>query len=60
MDNKRIACAARWVKDPFKEAAAKITGDTRIQAESAVEKIGGKVWNATDGAKKAVHGAAEK
>jgi uncharacterized protein YjbJ (UPF0337 family) len=60
MDNDRIAGAANKVKGSVKEAIGKITGDTKTQAEGAVEKTAGQVQQAAGGAKDAVREAADK
>ena len=41
MDSDRKADAAKQVKGSVKEAIGKLTGDTRIQAEGAAEKVEG-------------------
>lgn len=54
MDKDRIAGAAHQAKGAVKEAAGKMTGDKKTQAEGAAEKAAGKVQNAVGGAKDAV------
>jgi uncharacterized protein YjbJ (UPF0337 family) len=54
MDKDRIKGAAHEVKGSVKEAAGKVTGDTKTQAEGAAEKAAGKVQNAVGGAKDAM------
>jgi uncharacterized protein YjbJ (UPF0337 family) len=57
MDKDRVKGAAHEVKGAVKEAAGKVTGDTKTQAEGKAEKVGGKVQNAAGGAKDAVRDA---
>ena len=59
MDKDRIAGAAHQAKGAVKEAAGKVTGDGKLQAEGAGEKAAGKVQNAIGGAKDAVRDAAK-
>jgi len=54
MDKDRIDGAANQAKGAVKETAGKITGDTKLQAEGAADKLKGKVQNAVGGAKDAV------
>ena len=56
MDNDRIAGVGKQVKGAVKEAAGKVTGDTKLQAEGKADKVAGKVQNAVGGAKDAVRG----
>lgn len=51
MDRDRIAGAVNQAKGSVKEAAGKATGDTKLQAEGAADKIKGKVQNAVGAAK---------
>lgn len=60
MDKDRIKGAAHEAKGAVKEAAGKVTGDAKIEAEGKVEKNLGKVQNAAGGAKDAVREAARK
>ncbi|PPQ30418.1 CsbD family protein [Rhodopila globiformis] len=46
MDKDRIEGTGHQVKGAIKEAAGKVTGDTKTQAEGAAEKAAGKVQNA--------------
>jgi uncharacterized protein YjbJ (UPF0337 family) len=57
MDKDRIKGAGHQAKGAVKEAAGKVTGDKRTEAEGAAEKAGGKVQNAVGGAKDAVKDA---
>jgi uncharacterized protein YjbJ (UPF0337 family) len=54
MDKDRIEGAAHQAKGAVKETIGKVTGDTKTQAEGAVEKAAGKVQNAVGGAKDAI------
>ncbi len=54
MDKDRIAGAAHQAKGNIKEAAGKVTGDKKTQAEGAAEKAAGKVQNAAGQAKDAI------
>ena len=51
MDKDRIAGAAKQAKGAIKDAAGKVTGDTKLQAEGKADKAGGKVQNTVGGAK---------
>lgn len=54
MDKDRIKGALHQAKGSLKEAAGKMTGDKKTQAEGAVEKESGKVRSAIGGIKDAV------
>jgi uncharacterized protein YjbJ (UPF0337 family) len=60
MDKDRIEGAAKTMKGSVKDAAGKITGDSKMQAEGKADKMEGKVQNAVGGAKDAVRDAADK
>ncbi|HEY1837408.1 MAG: CsbD family protein [Rhizomicrobium sp.] len=60
MDKDRIAGSANQAKGSVKEAAGKVTGDTKLQAEGAADKAKGKVQNTVGGAKDAVRDALDK
>ena len=51
MDKDRSAGVGHQVKGAVKEAAGKVTGDKKLEAEGKGEKVGGKVQNAVGGAK---------
>ena len=51
MDKDRVEGMAHQAKGAVKEAAGKLTGDKKTQAEGKAEKVGGKVQNAMGGAK---------
>ncbi len=57
MDKDRIAGSANQAKGAIKEAAGKVTGDSKLQAEGAADKAVGKVQNAVGGAKDAIREA---
>ena len=59
MDKDRIEGAANQAKGAIKQAAGKVTGDTKLQAEGAADKAKGKVQNAVGGAKDALRDAAK-
>jgi uncharacterized protein YjbJ (UPF0337 family) len=60
MDKDRIEGAAHQAKGAVKEAAGKVIGDKKTQAEGASEKAAGKVQNAVGGAKDAVRNATDR
>ncbi|NEI74867.1 CsbD family protein [Rhizobium lusitanum] len=60
MDKDRIEGAAKQVKGSIKEAAGKVTGDGKLEAEGKAEKVAGKVQNAVGGAKDAARDALKK
>jgi uncharacterized protein YjbJ (UPF0337 family) len=60
MDSDRIKGAAHQVKGAVKEAAGKVTGDTKTEAEGAAEKAAGKVQNAVGGMKDSAREALKK
>ncbi len=51
MDQDRIKGAANQAKGSMKDAAGKITGDAKLQAEGKADKLKGKVQNAVGGMK---------
>ncbi len=53
MDKDRVEGAATKVKGSIKEAAGKLTGDAKLQAEGKADKAAGKVQNAVGGLKDA-------
>ena len=57
MDKDRIAGAANQAKGAIKQAAGKVTGDSKLQAEGAADKAAGKVQNAVGGVKDAIRDA---
>jgi len=60
MDKDRVEGAGHQVKGAVKEAAGKMTGDQKLQAEGKTEKAAGKVQNAIGGAKDSVRDALNK
>lgn len=54
MDHDRIKGAANQAKGSVKEAAGKMTGDAKLQAEGKADKLKGKVQNAAGGVKDAI------
>jgi uncharacterized protein YjbJ (UPF0337 family) len=59
MDKDRIAGAAKEIKGGVKDAAGKLTGDDKLQAEGKAEKAAGKAQNAFGKAKDAAREAAD-
>jgi uncharacterized protein YjbJ (UPF0337 family) len=57
MDKDRTAGIGHQVKGSVKEAAGKVTGDKKLEAEGKGEKIGGKVQNAVGGTKDTIRDA---
>jgi len=56
MDKDRVAGSAKQAKGAVKEAAGKLTGDSKLEAEGKADKVAGKVQNAVGGFKDAVRG----
>jgi uncharacterized protein YjbJ (UPF0337 family) len=54
MDHDRIKGAANQAKGAMKDAAGKLTGDAKLQAEGKADKLKGKMQNAVGGAKDAI------
>ena len=57
MDKDRTAGIGHQVKGSVKEAAGKVTGDKKLEAEGKGEKVAGKIQNAVGGAKDSVRDA---
>ena len=55
MDNNRIEDIARQAKGTIKEAAGKITGNDKLQAEGKAEKLAGQAQEKLGQAKDAVN-----
>jgi len=53
MDKDRIAGSAKEVKGSVKEAAGKLVGDAKLEAEGRANKVEGKIQNAIGGMKDA-------
>ncbi len=51
MDKDRVSGSIKQGTGSVKEAAGKVTGDTRTEAEGKAEKTGGKIQNAVGGIK---------
>jgi uncharacterized protein YjbJ (UPF0337 family) len=60
VESDRIKGAAHQAKGAVKEAAGKMTGDKKVEAEGAAEKAAGKVQNAVGGLKDAAREALDK
>ena len=58
MDKDRIEGAGKQVKGAIKDAAGKVTGDRKLQAEGKADKLVGKVQNEVGKAKDAIRDAA--
>ena len=50
-DNDRVEGAAKNIGGKIKEAAGKVTGDTKLQAEGKADQVEGKVQNTVGGVK---------
>ncbi len=57
MDKDRLEGMGKKVSGSIKEAAGKITGDTKTQAEGSAEKTAGKAQNTVGGAKDSMRDA---
>ncbi|WP_431304597.1 CsbD family protein [Sediminicoccus sp. BL-A-41-H5] len=57
MDKDRVAGAAKQAKGAVKDAAGKLTGDAKLQAEGKADKAAGKVQNVAGGLKDAARKA---
>jgi uncharacterized protein YjbJ (UPF0337 family) len=57
MDKDRISGAAKQAKGTIKDAAGKLTGDAKLQAEGKADKAAGKIQSAVGGVKDAVRDA---
>jgi uncharacterized protein YjbJ (UPF0337 family) len=51
MDNDRVKGMADQAKGSLKDAAGKVTGDSKLQAEGKMDKAKGKIENAVGGVK---------
>jgi uncharacterized protein YjbJ (UPF0337 family) len=60
MDKDRIKGSADQAKGAIKDAAGKLTGDAKLQAEGKAGKLKGKLESTLGGAKDAVRDAAKK
>ena len=59
MDKDRIEGSANQAKGAVKEAAGKMTGDAKLEAEGAADKAAGKVQNAVGGLKDSLKDASK-
>ena len=59
MDKDRVEGMGKQAVGSVKDAAGKVTGDTKLQAEGKADKAEGKVQNAVGGAKDAVRDAVD-
>ncbi|MFN7108924.1 MAG: CsbD family protein [Brevundimonas sp.] len=50
-DHDRVEGAAKNIGGKIKEAAGKVTGDSKLQAEGKADQVEGKVQNAVGGVK---------
>jgi len=60
MDKDRIDGAGKQVKGAIKDAAGKVTGDRKLQAEGKADKAVGKVQSEVGKAKDAVRDAVRR
>jgi uncharacterized protein YjbJ (UPF0337 family) len=60
MDKDRLTGAADQAKGAVKDAAGKMTGDTKLQAEGKADKAAGKMESAVGGAKDSARDALDK
>lgn len=56
MDRDRIEGMADQAKGSVKEAAGKISGDAKLEAEGKADKVSGKIQNAYGSAKDTLRG----
>ncbi len=56
VDKNRVEGAGDKAKGSVKEAAGKVTGDSKLQAEGKADKAGGAVKNAVGGVADAIKG----
>ena len=56
IDKDRVKGSANQAKGAVKEAAGKLTGDAKLEAEGKTDKLKGKVQNAVGGVKDALRG----
>lgn len=56
MDRDRVKGSAQQAKGAVKEAAGKVTGDAKLQAEGKADKTAGKIRNAIGGLKDSLLG----
>ncbi len=56
MDKDRVIGSAKVAKGRIKEAAGKVVGDAKLEAEGKADRIEGKVQNAVGGVKDTLRG----
>ena len=56
MDKDRVEGGLQQAKGTVKEAAGKVVGDTKLEAEGKADKAAGKVQNAVGGVKDSLKG----
>jgi len=56
IDKDRADGSLNQAKGSVKEAAGKLTGDSKLEAEGKSDKLGGKIQNAIGGIKDALKG----
>ncbi len=54
MNKDRVEGSAKQVKGAVKEAAGKLVGDAKLEADGRADKVEGKVQNAVGGLKDAL------
>lgn len=59
MDKDRIEGSAKKVKGELKDAAGRVLGDAKLQAEGKADKTEGRIQNAVGGIKDALRGEKE-
>ena len=60
MDKDRVKGAGQNLRGKVKEAAGKVTGDSKLKAEGKADQVAGKVRNAVGGVKDAIRDADRK
>ena len=60
MDSDRVGGVVNQAKGAVKEAAGKVTGDTKLEAEGKADKAAGKVQNTVGGVKDTARDALDK
>jgi uncharacterized protein YjbJ (UPF0337 family) len=56
MDNDRVEGVGKQIKGAVKDAAGKVMGDSKMQAEGKADKVEGKVQNTVGGVKDSLRG----
>ena len=56
MDKDRVEGSAKQAKGAIKEAAGKLTGDAKLQADGKADKTEGKIQNAIGSVKDVLRG----